>query len=70
MNHLKDLIRLRRLIRVLGVDFHVLNTLILRSCGIIAGGVTIALIPLGLTPVTQGYCCAFASILAPQIFLS
>ncbi len=68
MNKLIDFNSIKQLKNILGIDFHVLNTLIFRSWGIIAGGVTITLIPFGFTPVTQGYYYAFASILALQIF--
>ena len=50
------------------LDFHVFVTLLFRSWSIIAGGVTILLIPTSLSPVQQGYYYTFASILALQIF--
>lgn len=53
---------------VFGIDFHVLHTLLLRGWGILAGGLTVLLIPLGLTATEQGYYYVFASILALQIF--
>jgi hypothetical protein len=68
MSQTKGQIKFERLIQLSGIDFHVFHTLVLRSWGVIAGGVTILLIPIGLTPELQGYYYAFASILALQIF--
>ena len=51
-----------------GVDFHVLATLLLRGWSILAGGMTILLLPLCLSPDQQGYYFTFASVLALQIF--
>lgn len=57
-----------RLLAALQLDFHVFVTLLFRSWSIVAGGVTILLIPLCLTGVQQGYYYTFASMLALQIF--
>ncbi len=51
-----------------GLDFHVLVTLLFRGWAIVAGGVTILLLPLWLSPTEQGYYFTFASVLALQIF--
>ncbi len=51
-----------------GLDFHVLTTLAYRVWGIVAGAVTIILLPNFLTPEEQGYYFAFSSILAIQVF--
>jgi hypothetical protein len=50
------------------VDSHVFATLLFRSWSMIAGGVTVLLIPLCLSSVQQGYYYTFASILALQVF--
>lgn len=55
-------------VKIVGIDFHVLHTIFYRSWGVIAGGVTVLIIPFGLSPTMQGYYYAFASILALQIF--
>lgn len=51
-----------------GIDVHVLMTLLFRSWSIVAGAVTLVVVPLWLSPVQQGYYYTFASILALQIF--
>lgn len=51
-----------------GIDVHILATLIHRSWTVVAGGVTMLLIPFCLNAVEQGYYFTFASILALQIF--
>jgi hypothetical protein len=51
-----------------GLDFHVLATLLFRGWAIVAGGATVFLLPLWLSPVQQGYYFTFASVLALQIF--
>ena len=50
------------------VDSHIFATLLFRSWGMLAGGVTILLIPLCLSSEQQGYYFTFASILALQVF--
>lgn len=60
--------KLRYLREISGLDFHVFMTLILRSWTTIAGGITLLLLPLWLSPTQQGYYFTFASILALQIF--
>lgn len=60
--------KLRRWLSIAGVDFHVLTTLLLRGWSILAGGITILLLPLYLSPAQQGYYFTFASVLALQIF--
>ena len=51
-----------------GLDFHVLLTLLFRSWSIVAGGLTVMLVPSLLGKVEQGYYYTFASLLALQIF--
>jgi hypothetical protein len=51
-----------------GVDVHILATLLHRSWTVVAGGVTMLLIPFCMNAVEQGYYFTFASILALQIF--
>lgn len=53
---------------IMGLDFHVLLTLIFRGWAIVAGGATVFLMPLWLTPTEQGYYFTFASVLAIQVF--
>lgn len=58
----------KSLVRVTNLDFHIFATLIFRAWSIVAGGVTILLIPVFLTAIQQGYYYTFASILGMQIF--
>ena len=51
-----------------GLDFHVLATLFFRGWAVFAGGATILLLPLWLSPIEQGYYFTFSSILALQVF--
>ena len=53
---------------IAGLDFHVLVTLLFRGWAILAGGATVFLLPLWLSPTEQGYYFTFASVLALQIF--
>lgn len=59
---------LSRVRTIAGLDFHVLLTLLFRGWAIVAGGITVFLMPLWLTPTEQGYYFTFASVLALQIF--
>lgn len=59
------LLRLRQLA---GLDFHVLLTLVFRGWGILAGAITLVLLPMWLSPTQQGYYYTFASLLALQVF--
>lgn len=52
----------------LGLDFHVVQTLLQRSWGVLAGVVMLVLIPYTLTPQQQGYYFTFAGLLGLQIF--
>ncbi|MBI3144819.1 MAG: hypothetical protein HYZ18_06030 [Pseudogulbenkiania sp.] len=52
----------------MGIDAHVLTTLLLRIWSIVAGGVMVFMIPLFLSPSEQGFYFTFSSILASQIF--
>jgi hypothetical protein len=61
-------LKLSRLRAIAGLDFHVLVTLLFRSWTIVAGGATVFLLPLWLSPTEQGYYFTFASVLALQIF--
>lgn len=51
-----------------GIDVHILMTLLFRGWTIVAGAVTVVMIPLWLTPTQQGYYYTFASLLALQVF--
>jgi len=51
-----------------GLDFHVLVTLLFRGWGILAGGLTMIVLPWRLSPVEQGYYYTFGSVLALQVF--
>ena len=53
---------------IAGVDFPVLVTLLFRGWVSIAGGITVFLLPLWLSPIEQGYYFTFASVLTLQIF--
>lgn len=50
------------------IDFHVLLTLAFRSWGIVAGAVTVIVLPLWLGATEQGYYYTFASLLGLQLF--
>lgn len=54
--------------QVLGLDFHVLVTLLFRGWSVLAGAAMLLLLPLWLGPVQLGYHFTFASLLALQIF--
>jgi hypothetical protein len=56
------------LVRVLGLDSHILSTLSLRIWSILAGGATTLLVPSFLSPTHQGYYYTFNSVVATQIF--
>ncbi|MDQ5896013.1 MAG: hypothetical protein QG612_99, partial [Pseudomonadota bacterium] len=56
-----------RLIRIAGIDFHVLATLLSRGWSVVAGALTVLLVPLFLSPTEQGYYYTFASLLGLQI---
>lgn len=61
----------RTLLRVkifAGLDVHVLATIMFRSWGIVAGAVTLVMLPIWLGPAQQGYYYTFASLLALQVF--
>ena len=49
-------------------DIHVLQVLLQRGWQIIAGGVTVLIVPWSLTATEQGYYFTFASLLALQVF--
>ena len=59
---------LARLAAWAGLDFHVAGILLFRGWTILAGAVSIILLPLWLSPLQQGYYYTFASILALQVF--
>lgn len=59
---------LARLKAFAGLDIHVLATVLFRGRCILAGAVTIILLPLLLSPIEQGFYYTFASVLALQIF--
>lgn len=56
-----------RLIRIAGIDIHVFATLLSRGWSVLAGALTILLLPLFLSPTEQGYYYTFASLLGLQI---
>ncbi|MFG6431937.1 lipopolysaccharide biosynthesis protein [Roseateles sp. LYH14W] len=56
-----------RLRRFAGVDFHVLATLMSRGWSILAGGLTVLLVPFFLPPIEQGYYYTIASLTGLQI---
>lgn len=60
--------RLARWRQALGLDFHVMRTLLFRGWTVIAGGCMLFLLPLFLGPVRLGYHYTFASLLALQVF--
>ena len=59
---------IQKILDVAGLDFHVLLTIIFRGWGILAGGITLILLPIWLGPTQQGYYYTFASLLALQVF--
>lgn len=60
--------KLLRLKALVGLDVHIFATLLFRFWGILAGGLSIVLIPLFLSPTQQGFFYTFASVLALQVF--
>ncbi len=58
----------QRLSALLGLDIHVFRTVLFRGWGILAGAITLVLLPLWLSPAQQGYYYTFASLLALQVF--
>lgn len=59
---------IHRIRSIVGLDFHVLMTLLFRSWSILAGAATVLVLPFFITPVEQGYYYTFAGILGLQIF--
>ncbi len=59
---------LMRLRRLLDIDLHILQTLLLRGWSIVAGGVMVLFVPRWFGPVDQGYFYTFNSLIAVQIF--
>lgn len=60
--------KLASLRAISGLDFHILGTLLFRGWGVLAGGATVFLLPLWISPTEQGYYFTFGSVLALQIF--
>ncbi len=58
----------KRLAQWLGLDFHILSTLLYRSWAIVSGGVMLLFMPHWFSAVEQGYYYTFASLLGLQIF--
>lgn len=58
----------RRAAQAIGVDFHVGAAVSSRLWSIVAGAVTILLVPITLSPEEQGYYYTFGSLLAMQVF--
>ncbi len=54
--------------KISGIDFHILATILFRGWGVLAGSITVVLLPIWLTPSEQGYYFTFGSILGIQIF--
>jgi hypothetical protein len=54
--------------KLLGVDFHILLTLLQRGWTILAGAVMVCFLPFWFSRVEQGYYYAFSSLIALQIF--
>jgi hypothetical protein len=57
-----------RLKTVAGFDVHILHTLLFRGWNLMAGALSVLLIPFFLSPTQQGFYYTFASILALQVF--
>lgn len=57
-----------RLKEISGIDFHILATLLFRGWGVLAGGITIILLPIWLSPSEQGFYFTFGSVLGIQVF--
>lgn len=55
-------------ISLIGLDFHVVITLLFRGWVVLAGGATAFFLPLWFSPAEQGYYFTFSSLLALQIF--
>lgn len=53
---------------IVGLDIHVFHTLMLRGWAVLAGGLSIVLIPLFMSPTQQGFYYTFAGVLALQVF--
>lgn len=56
-----------RLRQIIGADFHTVATLMSRGWSVIAGGLTVALVPSLMSSLDQGYYYTFASLLGLQI---
>lgn len=54
--------------RLLGIDFHILQTLLLRGWSVVAGAVMVLFVPHWFGKVEQGYYYTFLSLIAVQIF--
>lgn len=59
--------RVARLRLLVGADFHTMATLLSRGWSVIAGGLTVALLPFLLSSLDQGYYYTFSSLLGLQI---
>jgi len=59
---------LSRLKEICSIDFHIMTTLLFRGWGVLAGGITIILLPIWLSPSEQGFYFTFASVLGIQVF--
>lgn len=56
-----------RLLHRAGIDFHILSTLLSRGWSVVAGALTVLMVPIWLTTTEQGYYYTFASLLGMQI---
>lgn len=59
---------LERFKALAGLDIHVLATVLFRGWSVVAGAVTVVLLPLFLSPTEQGFYYTFGSVLALQVF--
>jgi hypothetical protein len=57
-----------RLKSLMGLDFHILSTLVMRLWSVFAGGIMILGIPHWFTQAEQGYYFTFSSLIALQVF--
>lgn len=64
----KSKLILEKLIQAIGLDFHVVLTLLFRFWSVIAGAGMLVLLPFTLTPTQMGFHYTFSSLMALQIF--
>ena len=59
---------MKKLPNILGIDYHIGMTLLLRLWSILSGGLLVLFIPICLTSKEQGYYFTFSSIISAQVF--